>query len=818
MKVRIFSLIVLLCAIYNGYSNEISPEQDLITLTSATSVCQVNTTSTNVFSLGDYLSNLTTTEHWPARWTCGDWSETEGWMYIGADIMIFLAYLSIPIMLLFFMFKMKFGKYKLFIGLFALFIISCGVGHLLDALLFWEPMYRLSGAWMLITASLSWATVFALVKAIPVVLSMKDTSEFNKEVSKRRETENILNTFFKYSPTAQIMLDDQLYTLAASDRFINDYQLRELDFIGKPFYDLFPSLESNKIVHNHLSKALNGEPVSVEKFKIHTADDQVKYIRYELLPWYDDTEEVKGIIISTEEITEKVMLQKSNEAKARELQETNKLLLKTYELAKIGSYEFDPETEKESWGQNAMSSILEIEDAEEFYRIDSMNQLLDEYHYKLFIECHERALHQLIPYDIELLIKTPKGNKKWIRAIGNPIVNDQNELIKVQGFRQDITDLKEAEITLIEHNILLEKKVDQRTKEYKEVNIELQGAYDSLKKSQNQLIEAGKMASIGQLVAGVAHEINTPMGAIKASVDNIESAKVDALNFWSSICSFLDQKYLPIFNEFLLATATGNKQLSTKEERTLRKEIKQALAEMDIENTEALAQSLSIMQVSNIKQYEDILTHPKSHEIVDATEKFTSLFRNASTIKLAVDKCSKIVFALKNFSRRSDETSLQKASLEETIETVVTIYQNQFKQGIELVRDYQCTPQVYCNQDQLSQVWTNLIHNAIQAMNFKGQLSIVINEDTDHYYVRIGDNGAGIPESIKESIFKPFFTTKGVGEGSGLGLDIVRKIVSAHHGEITFESKPGQTIFTVKLPKEPVINVDEPSIKALDDN
>ena len=140
-------------------------------------------------------------------------------------------------------------------------------------------------------------------------------------------------------------------------------------------------------------------------------------------------------------------------------------------------------------------------------------------------------------------------------------------------------------------------------------------------------------------------------------------------------------------------------------------------------------------------------------------------------------------------------------NISQGIETVLTLYQNQLKHGVEVVRNYQSqVPDVLCYPDELHQVWTNLVHNSLQAMDNKGILSIDIVQQDKWLQVRITDTGKGIPPEILPKIFEPFFTTKAVGEGSGLGLDIVRKIIEKHQGKIDVNSIPNQTTFTVFLP------------------
>jgi signal transduction histidine kinase len=131
----------------------------------------------------------------------------------------------------------------------------------------------------------------------------------------------------------------------------------------------------------------------------------------------------------------------------------------------------------------------------------------------------------------------------------------------------------------------------------------------------------------------------------------------------------------------------------------------------------------------------------------------------------------------------------------------LTILSHRLKRGVTAVRDYDPNlPRVCAYGGELNQVWTNLIDNALDAMEGKGQLRIRTARELDRVLVEIGDNGPGIPTELQGRIFEPFFTTKGVGEGTGLGLDTVCRIVRKHHGEIKVESQPGDTRFQVYIP------------------
>ena len=186
--------------------------------------------------------------------------------------------------------------------------------------------------------------------------------------------------------------------------------------------------------------------------------------------------------------------------------------------------------------------------------------------------------------------------------------------------------------------------------------------------------------------------------------------------------------------------------------------------------------------------------------ILETAYYLSAIQNNSQNIELAVERAAKIVFALKNYVRQDSSQTMVEASVIDGIETVLTIYHNQIKSGIEVAKSYSTVPLILCHPDELTQVWSNLISNAIQAMNYQGRLEIAVFEQENHLVVEIVDFGCGIPAEIQQKIFEPFFTTKPIGEGSGLGLNIVHKIVDRHHGKVEVISQPGHTKFSVKLP------------------
>ena len=298
-------------------------------------------------------------------------------------------------------------------------------------------------------------------------------------------------------------------------------------------------------------------------------------------------------------------------------------------------------------------------------------------------------------------------------------------------------------VELEQLNKTLEQRVQQRTNALESANAELTGAIDNLRAAQGQLVQAEKMASLGQLVAGVAHELNNPIGFIYANFPHLEDYTNDLIELVEEL------RNLP----------------------------------MDEAQKAVIEKKIKAIDLDFIK--EDIL------KIVQSGKS------GASRIK-------EIVSSLRSFSRL-DEAELKSVVLEDGINDTLALLLHYTKGRIEITKDYQLNQQVLCRAGQVNQVFMNIIYNAIQATDGKGTLRIATREEGGFAVVSIADTGKGIPPEIIGKIFDPFFTTKKVGEGTGLGLSISYGIIEKHGGSLKVHSEVGKgTVFTIHIPMQPV--------------
>jgi signal transduction histidine kinase len=283
---------------------------------------------------------------------------------------------------------------------------------------------------------------------------------------------------------------------------------------------------------------------------------------------------------------------------------------------------------------------------------------------------------------------------------------------------------------------------------------ELDQAYSRLKSSQTALVQSEKMASLGQMVAGVAHEINTPLGYVQNNVAMGQELFTHVQTMIGHYEKLMDS---------LLDPEADEEEISGQ-----MRQLAEMRGEMDAGGM--LGEMKGLMEDS----------------------------------MYGLGQISELVLNLKNFSRM-DAAATDTVNLNDCIESALNIGRNVLKHKVEVVRELGMLPPITCAPSQLNQVFLNLFTNAAQAIEGTGRLTITTRHEDKHVHVSVQDNGKGIPEENLKRIFDPFFTTKPIGEGTGLGLAITFQIIQQHGGEIHATSRVGEgTCFHISLPVAPV--------------
>ncbi len=366
-----------------------------------------------------------------------------------------------------------------------------------------------------------------------------------------------------------------------------------------------------------------------------------------------------------------------------------------------------------------------------------------------------RAAEELSKFKIQYRVLNTSGKITWIYETAVPRVRKNNSFAGLMGCGMDITSQKQAETVLARSNAQLEEKVEKRTQELIKINKTLEFEKNQqlllnsqLQEAQMHLLQSEKMASIGQLAAGVAHEINNPIGYINSNL--------------SSLKHYVDN-LLALVAIYEKVETTGNDTDQLEQIKSFKQKI-----DLDFLKTDVL----------------DLLE--ESHE-------------GATRVK-------KIIQDLKDFSHLGGDDDWQWADLHVGLETTLNIVNNEIKYKAKVVKEFGNLPEVKCLPHQLNQVFMNLLINAAHAIEDKGIITLRTGTENDRVWVEISDTGKGIASKHLSKIFDPFFTTKPVGKGTGLGLSVSYSIIQRHQGEIQLNSQIGQgTSFRIVLPINGVV-------------
>lgn len=381
------------------------------------------------------------------------------------------------------------------------------------------------------------------------------------------------------------------------------------------------------------------------------------------------------------------------------------------------------------------------------------------------------------------------------------------------GIIRDIGERKHAEEALRQS----EKELRRKSLEMKEKNQELEATLKQINEMHNQMIIQEKMASLGKLSAGMAHELNNPASAAQRSAAHLQSILLKLQEVLARIGSIpFEEQQIKLFAVLdVLARERSHEPVElnvlTRTDREIA--LEEWLRGQGCRDHGEVVPAL--VNVGFVKEDLDELMKPFTGEQVPVVIRWFGLkltiYSLVEEIGLATGRIVTLVKALKTYTYM-DQAPVQSIDLRKELDNTLIILRSKLKKGVEVVREYaEDLPAIEAYASELNQVWTNLIDNGIDAMEGSGTLIIRAKREDPWLVVEIEDSGPGIPPEHLPKIFDPFFTTKPPGEGTGLGLNISRNlIVKKHHGEMSVKSKPGSTCFTVHLPMDfrPAVKID----------
>jgi len=327
-----------------------------------------------------------------------------------------------------------------------------------------------------------------------------------------------------------------------------------------------------------------------------------------------------------------------------------------------------------------------------------------------------------------------------------------------------------------------------------------------LRSTELMLRQSEKMAQLGTMTAGIAHELNNPAAAAQRGASQLIAAinQLQEANLRLGKLSLPPDKWELLLDlETLVRASAASPEAGDPLTRSDREyQMETWLADQNINNAWELAPVLTDLGIGD-EQLEGLARNFPNDQLSDVINWLGASFTVYSLlaeISQGATRISEIVKSLKTYAYL-DQAPIQAVDLHEGIDHTLVLLRHKLKQGVNVKREYgEGIPKIQAYGSELNQVWTNIIDNAIDAMDGEGEIWIRTRRDGEWVIVEIEDNGPGIPEDIQDKIFSPFFTTKAVGKGTGLGLYITYDIIQKHAGEIKLYSRPGKTRFQICLP------------------
>ncbi len=390
----------------------------------------------------------------------------------------------------------------------------------------------------------------------------------------------------------------------------------------------------------------------------------------------------------------------------------------------------------------------------------------------------------------------PDGSMKYILRRFAPVHNASGDLMNVIGYGIEITDIKNYQL-----------KIEAQNESIKSINDNLEKIVLEKTEKNNELTQMlahqDKLAMVGEITAGITHDLNTPLGAIKVGSESLKYTLEHLFNFGLSPCS-IDQLHFSCkrardknFDLFIGGMQTK------KEKQEFMDYLTEAYPQFASEHkklAEAFVKARIMVdekdEIAGIMHYDNRFDYLELIYSVKAIKFFIDTILHAS------ERASGVIKNLRFYLKEGTNTQMANVHLRSSIQTVLSIFSHELKKGMDLNMQVSDNIYIYGYEAKIYQIWSNIIKNALDAMKSKGIITINAFESSEYLTVKISNNGPMIPDKIREKIFDKFFTTKDESSGTGLGLNIVKQVMDEHRGQVSLESDEKLTTFIFNFPKK----------------
>ncbi len=637
------------------------------------------------------------------------------------------------------------------------------------------------------------------------------------ELAEKNRSLRQFSTAIEQSSSIIIITDVQGKITYVNNRFTQIYGYESAEVIGKTSAILKSGERSSEEYRDFWNTILAGQSWHGE-FQNRKKNKQLCWVLTSVAPIKDDQGEITHFVSVQDDIT---LRKEAEEELARTNQSLDQSLKNMAVVGEIGQ-EITASLDLQNILQKVYESVNKLMDATHF-AIGVYNREKDAIEVKLSIEAGVRVPETSYPLadndsfkarcfkNRQVIFTNDAANEFKSDSVGNNDESIDKRTLSVIYLPLIVEDRTVGTLTAqsFRKNAYTPYHLDilKTLASYTAIALDNANAYANLKSTQAQLVQSEKMAALGQLVGSVAHEINTPAGAISAAVQEMTHDNQKLLIMIVELATALppDQGkgYIDACNYII---QHAGEERSTREQRQTTRAVSAILAAKNVPGSQNRAQQLALVGFKEdaIGMLTPLMASPNFDKALESLRRLGMSQVRIRDVRLAISRITHLVKALKSYTHL-DEGKLTLTDIGQDLDNTLTILRSKLKEGVTVQKDYDKLPPVTCYADELNQVWTNLIHNSIQAMRASGTIYLRLKRlDEQHFFVEVEDTGPGISPDVLPRIFDAYFTTKSKGEGSGMGLHICKQIIEKNNGtlEVT-ETRPGKTVFQVTLPFEP---------------